>query len=288
MRLIVLPFRLLRADPDVEFLAFSLPDAITVALSRLESLIVRSTATASQFAAGPIDPGIVRTRARVDVMLTGTLLRAGEQLRLNTQLVSALSGAVVWSQATQVVLGNLVHLQDDLVERIVTSLAVPLTVRDRRVLSPAASSRATDPQVYAAYLRGRYHFNRRTPDAFRRALECFDAAIAGEATYAPAYTGLADCYMLGGAPSLSRRDSMARAKGAAVRALELDDELAEAHASLARRGVPMGLGLADRRTRVHTRHSVEPGRRRRATRPRALARRDGPVSRGPCGNDVRV
>jgi DNA-binding winged helix-turn-helix (wHTH) protein/tetratricopeptide (TPR) repeat protein len=232
-RLIVLPFTLLRPDPEIEFLTFSLADAITVSLSGLESLVVRSSATAAQFAGGMTDPRAIATRAAVDVVLTGTLLRADEQVRLNVQLVEVPSGTIVWSQAMQAPLGDVLHVHDVLVRRIVASLAVPLSGRDRDVLKRDRSSRTAAPDVYASYLKGRYHWNRRTPDALRRAIACFEAAIDRNPRYAPAHAGLADCYMLGGSSGLSRHDSMARAKAAATTALTLDDDLAEAHASLA-------------------------------------------------------
>ncbi len=232
-RLIVLPFRLLRPDPEVEFLTFSLPDAVTGLLSGLESLDVRSSATAAQFTGDTPDPHVIAERAKVDVVLTGTLLRAGDQLRLNTQLVEAQSRTVLWSQTSQVSLGNILHVQDDLVRRIVASLSPQLTARDRRLLKRDVSTRTVDPQVYASCLKGRYHWNRRTPEGLRRAIACFDAAIERDPSYGPAHAGLADCYMLGGTGSLSRRETMARAKAAATKALALDDELAEAHASLA-------------------------------------------------------
>lgn len=232
-RLIVLPFRLLRADPQIEFLAFSLPDAITVSLSGLESLVVRSSATAARFSDWTEDLATVAAKADVDVVLTGNLLRDGEQLRLSTQLVEAPSGTVLWSQTCQVTLGNILNVQDDLVRRIVGSLSLPLTDHDRRSLKHDLSTRAVDSRVYTAYLKGRYYCNRRTPDSLKRAIACFEAAIELDANYGPAYAGLADCYMLGGAGALSRRDSMARAKAMAMKALAINEELSEAHASLA-------------------------------------------------------
>lgn len=232
-RLIVLPFRFLRADPDIEFFAVSLSDAVTNSLSGLESLVVRSSATAARCSAGHDDLQVVAAKANVDMVLTGTLLRAGEQLRLSAQLVEVPSGAVRWSQTCQVTLGNILHVQDDLVRRIVGSLSLPLTAHDDRRLTHQLSTRAIDSQLYAAYLKGRYYFNRRTPDGLKRAIACFEAAIERDPKYGPAYAGLADCYILGGASALSRRDSIERAKVAATTALALDDELAEAHASLA-------------------------------------------------------
>src|SRR5207302_738122 len=101
-RLIVLPFRPLRPDPDTDFLAFSLPDAITAALSGLGSLIVRSSLAAAKFASEAPDLKRIASDADVDAVLTGTVLRAGEQLRVSSQLAEAPAGTLIWSHTTQV------------------------------------------------------------------------------------------------------------------------------------------------------------------------------------------
>src|SRR5207249_1085031 len=114
-RLIVLPFRPLRPDDETGFLAFSLPDAITSTLSGLQSLVVRSSAIASRFTDQPLDLKRIAAETEVDVVLTGTLLRVGEELRVSTQLVEAPAGTVIWSKATRSSVRNVFELQDDLV-----------------------------------------------------------------------------------------------------------------------------------------------------------------------------
>jgi TolB-like protein len=118
-RLIVLPFRVLRSDADTDFLAFSLPDAITATLSGLQSLVVRSSLTAARFAGDSQDPARIAAEADVNVVLSGTLLRAGDRIRVTTQLVEAPAGAVVWSETSQVTLGDIFQLQDALTAQIV-------------------------------------------------------------------------------------------------------------------------------------------------------------------------
>src|SRR5262245_42970177 len=98
-RLIVLPFRVLRADPETEFLVFSLPDALTSTLGGLQSLVVRSSMTAARFASDAVAPHQIGTEADVDAIVTGTLLRSGPEIRVATQLTAAESGALLWSQA---------------------------------------------------------------------------------------------------------------------------------------------------------------------------------------------
>jgi TolB-like protein len=152
-RLIVLPFRILRADPETDFLAFSLPDAITSSLSGLESLIVGSSLVASRFAGESPHPRTIAEQAGVDVILTDTLVRVGEQLRGSTQLVEAPGGTVVWSQTSQLSLGDLFTLQDDLASRIVESLSLPLTTREHRMLKHDVPATA---KAYEFYLRANH------------------------------------------------------------------------------------------------------------------------------------
>jgi serine/threonine protein kinase len=105
-RLIVLPFRMLRPDEETDFLAFSLPDAISSSLSGLNSLVIRSSLSASRFANADPDLRVIATEAAVNTVLTGTLLRAGDQVRLSAQLVEAPSGTLIWSHTAQVTCGT--------------------------------------------------------------------------------------------------------------------------------------------------------------------------------------
>jgi DNA-binding winged helix-turn-helix (wHTH) protein len=132
-RLIALPFRMLRPDPDTDFLAFSLPDALTTSLGGLHSLVVRSSVTASRFPADA-DPKTIGAAADVDVIVSGTLLRAGDQVRVTTQLTDAANGALLWSDTAQASVGDVFRVQDDLTQRIVASLALPLTAREQVLL----------------------------------------------------------------------------------------------------------------------------------------------------------
>ena len=122
-RIIVLPFRMLRSDPETDFLSFSLSDALTSSLSALESAVVRSSLSAAQFADASLDLKRIARDADVDMVLTGTLLRSGSQLRVNAQLVEAPVGSVLWSQTSEAPVGDIFALQDELTQRIVESLS---------------------------------------------------------------------------------------------------------------------------------------------------------------------
>ena len=224
-RLMVLPFRILRPDPDTDFLAFSLPDVITSSLSGLESLVVRSSVTASRFASDAPDLEAIAEKADVDIVLTGTLLRAGDQVQVNTQLVEAPRGAVLWSQTSQVPLGEFFHLQDDLKHRIVDSLALPLTARDQRTLRHDVPASA---KAYELYLRANQLGTRAQDWSLARDLylECLEL----DPRYAPAWARLGRIYrVLGKYGDDHTDDDHARAQDAFTRALEINPDLSIAH-----------------------------------------------------------
>ena len=142
--LIVLPFRVLRSDADAEFLAFGLADAITSSFCGLQSLGVRSSAVAARYTGEMPDLSKIANEAHADLVLTGTFMRAGQQIRVNTQLVEAPAGTLVWSHTAQVTMRDVFQVHDDIVQRIVSSVALPLTARNRRLLRhdvPASPTR---------------------------------------------------------------------------------------------------------------------------------------------------
>ena len=148
-RLVVLPFRVLRPDPETDFLAFSLPDAIATSLSGIGSLVVRSSATAARFAGEAPDLKALAAEADVDRVVMGTLLRSGDQLRAAAQLVEAPGGTLLTSHTVQSSLGDLFRLQDDIARRVVEALSLPLA-------GGAASPTPDAPhnaRAYELYLR---------------------------------------------------------------------------------------------------------------------------------------
>lgn len=183
-RLIVLPFKVLRQDAETDFLAFSLPDALTSSLSGLQSLVVRSSVAAAKFSADAPDFRAIVAQAQVDLVLLGTLMRAGPQLRVTTQLVDASAATVVWSHTAQVPVGDLFSLQDDLTGRIVQSLSLPLTSRERKMLKQDVPA---SPGAYELYLRA----NEMSRDShhWHEALEMYERVIAEDPQYAPGWAG---------------------------------------------------------------------------------------------------
>jgi eukaryotic-like serine/threonine-protein kinase len=223
-KLIVLPFRALRSDPDTDFLAFSLPEAIAASLTGLSSLVVRSSLAAARYAGGTPDLKEIAREADVDVVLTGTLLRSGSELRLTTQLVEAPGGTLVWSRASQVELRDIFQLQDTLVRGVVESLALPLTAGERRMLTRDAPA---NPSAYDLYLRAN-ELDRDRKNVFA-ALELHEQCVARDPSYAPAWARLGRARWLSDKYSAGSAEKLASADSALRRALELNPDLALAH-----------------------------------------------------------
>jgi serine/threonine protein kinase len=235
-RLIVLPFRMLRPDPETAFLAFSLADAVTSSLSGLQSLVVRSSLAASGFASDSPDLKAIATSAEVDAVLVGTLLRAGDQLRVATQLVEAASSTVLWSHTAQVPVGDLFQLQDELSGKIVESLSLPLTTRERRMLKQDVPSSA---RAYEHYLRAN-EMSRDTRQ-WRAALELYEHCVQEDPHYAPAWAGVGRMHrMIGKYVDEESAERFAKAEAALKRALELNPDLSAAESLYAHLEVDLG------------------------------------------------
>ena len=223
-RLIVLPFRALRSDPDTDFLAFSLPEAIAASLTGLSSLVVRSSLAAARFSIGAPDLKAIANEADVDVVLTGTLLRAGSELRLTTQLIEAPAGTLVWSRVSQVPLRDIFQLQDTLVSGVVESLALPLTAGERHMLAHDAPA---DPSAYDLYLRAN-ELDRDRKNTFV-ALELHEQCVVKDPGYAPAWARLGRARWLADKYTQGSAEKLASAESAMKRALELNPDLPMAH-----------------------------------------------------------
>jgi serine/threonine-protein kinase len=223
-RLIVLPFRVLRADPETDFLAFSLPDAIAASLAGLSSLVVRSSLAAARFTGAVLDLREIAKEVDVDTVLTGTLLRAGTQLRLTTQLVEAPSGTLIWSKASQVELRDIFQLQDALVSGVVESLALPLTAGERQQLAHDAPANAT---AYDLYLRA--NEAGKAFSGFSEAIGLYEQCVAQDPGYAPAWARLGRARWLIGKYSEGAEEELVAGRNAVERALELNPDLPLAH-----------------------------------------------------------
>jgi serine/threonine protein kinase/tetratricopeptide (TPR) repeat protein len=233
-RLVVLPFRILRPDPETDFLAFSLPDAIATSLSGVASLVVRSSAVAARFAGESPDLKTLAAEADVDRVVIGTLVRAGDQVRASAQLVEAPGGTLLTSHTVQAPLDDLFRLQDDLARRVVEALALPLG-RQETTPMPRAPR---DPRAYEFYLRGNELARRY--DQLPHARELYQRCLEIDPSFAPAWAQLGRCHRVIGKYVEASPDSEERAEAAFRRALELNPRLSLAHKFYAQLEADMG------------------------------------------------
>ncbi len=236
LTLAVLPFDNLSGDADQEYLSDGLTEEMITQLGRLEPDRLRVTARSSTWKYKHADRDIDRLRQELgaDYVLEGSLRRAGERVRVTAQLIQAVDQTHAWAETYERDLGDVLVLESEVARAVARAIALKLTPDAQARL---ASARSVRPESYQDYLRGRYFFNRKTAVALKQALGYFQRAVAADPGYAPAYTGLADCYWSLGASAtvggLPPRQTMPEAKAAALKALEIDGTLAEAHSSLA-------------------------------------------------------
>ena len=235
-RLIVLPFRVLRPDPDVDFLSFSLADAISTSLSGLGSVVVRSSLVAAKYATEVPDLQKIAREADVDEVLSATLLRAGDRMRVSSQLVGAPDGRMTWSQTFDVGWGDIFQLQDSIVRTVVDALAIPLNARELRQLGRDVPA---NDKAYEHYLRALELSNDAAtwPAARDLYLKCVEL----DPRYAPAWAQLGRIYRVMSKYSDGERAAnMVRAEDALKRALEISPDLPIAHSHYALLEVDLG------------------------------------------------
>ncbi len=227
----VLPFQPLGPDANDEYLGLGMADTLIGRLSHLSQVTVRPTSAIRRYAGRDLDVIAAGREQRVDAVLEGSIYRAGERIRLSVQLVSVRDGASLWSYQCDELCSDIFAVQDSISERVAEALAPKLTGEERRRLTKHDTENTV---AYQLYLEGRYFWNKRSEEGFKKALHHFDQAIEADPNYALAYIGLADAYtMLADYDWLTPTDACAKAKAAATKALEIDDTLAEGHASLA-------------------------------------------------------
>jgi len=232
-RLIVLPLRLLRPDAEIDFLAHAIPEAITTSLAGVGSLIVRSPMAASRIDAS--DLRTLASEADVDVALTGTLLRSGEQIRMTSQLLEVPGGTVLWSLSSQATMSDIFELQDTLTQRIVESLQLPLTEREARLVRGDVPA---TPRAHEFYLRAAQQGE--SPEGWRIAHDLYKRALDEDPRYAPAWARIARIHLLLGKYAGETKVEYELAESAARRALDLSPDLPIAYLAYAQIEVATG------------------------------------------------
>ena len=222
----VLPLKNLDAAGIEDPLGLGIAEAVVSRLSRARSLVVRPLSSTRREAAASPDGAATGARLRVDAVLEGTLQRSDRRVRATTELVRVSDGRVLWSDAFEEPESETFRLEDSVAERLASALGREIGLAKSRDGNRPATS---NPRAHEAYLRGRLFWNRRMASDLNRAVEELNVAVSEDPAYALAWSGLADAYVLLGPSS---EGAFARARQSAERALALDPDLAEAHASL--------------------------------------------------------
>jgi TolB-like protein/Flp pilus assembly protein TadD len=228
----VLPLDNLSRDPDQAYFADGMTDALINTLARIGALKVISRTSVMRYRETKKPLPETARELGVDAVVEGSVLRAGDRVRITAQLIDAERDRLLWAESYEHDLGNVLDLQSRVARTIADKIKLELTPREHEDLT---RSRRLDPAVYEACLRGRHFWYKRTTESVRKGLECFEEAIGLDPCYAPAYAGVADSYIVDGGRYLgvSPKIAYSRARAAAMKAVELDDSLAEAHTSLA-------------------------------------------------------
>ncbi|HTV60186.1 MAG TPA: tetratricopeptide repeat protein [Verrucomicrobiae bacterium] len=231
--LAVLPLQNLSGDPSQDYLADGMTEELIGRLANIHGLRVISRTSAMHFKNTQLSvPEIAKTLG-VDAIVEGSVIREGNQVRVHAQLIRGASDDHIWAAEYQREYRSLLAVQEEVARTIAERIQISLTPQEQERLT-LASAHPLDPETHEDYLKGRYYFNLRTQDALNKSIAFFQQAIARDPGYALAYSGLADTYaMLGFRGGFPSKDSLSRAKAAALKAIELDDTLAEPHASLA-------------------------------------------------------
>ena len=229
--LAVLPLENLSHDPEQEYFAEGLTEALITTLAKIGELRVVSR-TSSMLYKGVRKP--LREIAReleVDTIVEGTVLRSGDRVRITAQLIDPVKETHLWAESYDRHLRDILDLQADVARAIAHEVQIKLTPQEQAHLAQAYP---VDPDAYEAYLKGRYHWNKRSRDGHPKAVQYFQQAIVKDPSCATAYAGLADAVAIMGLWSLvPPEEGCGKARGLAVKALERDNSLAEAHTSLA-------------------------------------------------------
>ncbi|HEV7842702.1 MAG TPA: tetratricopeptide repeat protein, partial [Pyrinomonadaceae bacterium] len=225
----ILPLINTSGDPNTEYLSDGITESIINSLSRLPRLRVMARSTVFRYKGRESDPREVGEELGVRAVLTGRLQLFGDRLMIGTELVDAFDGAQLWGEQYNRRLADIFAVQDEIAHEISEKLQLKLSGEEKRRLTKRYTD---DTAAYHLYLKGRYFWNKRTHDCLERGLEFFKQAIEADASYALAYSGLADSYALLGV-ALPPRDAFPRAIAASLKALEIDDTVAEAHTSFA-------------------------------------------------------
>ena len=233
--LVVLPLENVSGDREQDYFADGMTDELIAHLAKIRSLrvISRTTTMAYRDSRKPLSE--IARELNVDAVVEGTVLRAGNRVRITAELVQVSTDRHLWAETYESPVGDILTLQAQVASAIVNQISVKLTPEDQTRLANTATARV-DPEAYEDLLKGRYYWNKRSDEGLSKAIEYFEAATKKDANYALAYASLADCYSVFGSAivgTMPSAEAAPKAKVAALRALEIDNSLGEAETSLA-------------------------------------------------------
>jgi serine/threonine protein kinase/Tfp pilus assembly protein PilF len=231
--LAILPLVNASGDPNAEYLSDGITESIINNLSQISKLRVMARSTVFRYKGREVDPQTVGRELGVRAVLTGRALQLGDRIVIGTELVDASDGSQLWGEQYRRNVLDIFAVQEEISREISAKLRLKLNGAEKKRLTKRYTE---NTEAYQFYLKGRYYENKWLNEAaLRKAIECFQQAIERDPTYALAYAGLADCYIrLGTFNVIPSKEGFAKARAAALKALEIDDALAEAHTSLAR------------------------------------------------------
>jgi len=225
----VLPFQNRSAEADTEYLSDGLSESLIYRLSQLPNLKVSPTSSVFRYKGKEIDPVKVGQELGVAAVLSGRIVQRGDNLTISAELLDVHNNRILWGEQYDRKMSDLLATQREIAREIVEKLRVRVSGKEQEL----GKHYTEDNEAYQLYLKGRFYWNKRTIEASDKSIEYFNQAIDKDPGFALAYAGLANCYVVRNYPQ-PPREKMPKARAAAMRALELDETLAEAHTSLAR------------------------------------------------------
>lgn len=229
----VLPFKSLNSDSANDYLGTGMSDTLIAKLSNIRQISVRPTSTVIKYAGQNQDAYAIGRELGVDSVLEGTVQKAGDRVRVTVQLVNVQDRNPLWAQSFDEKLTDIFTVQDLISEQVARTMLVKLNVDEQRQLSKRETENV---EAYQEYLRGRYFWNKRNDEGLKKSLERFQQAITLDPDYGQAHAGLADAYTLIAHYRIkpyAQDEAFQKGRAEAIKALKIDDTLAEAHASLA-------------------------------------------------------
>jgi DNA-binding winged helix-turn-helix (wHTH) protein/tetratricopeptide (TPR) repeat protein len=226
----ILPFRSLIPDAEYKYLGLGMADVLITRLGNIKQLLVRPTSAVVKYDNLEQDPVVVGGELGVESVLEGTIRSLGEKLRVTVQLVDVQQKSPVWAEKFDENFTDMFTVEDSIAEKLIPALMLTLNARETRRIRRRFTENA---EAYHAYLKGRYYWNKQTAEGLQKSVEYFEQAIAIDPNYALAYAGLADAYnLIGTWGGVHPTQVLPRAKALSLRAIEIDEAIAEAHASL--------------------------------------------------------